>query len=62
MTRNKLALLISLVVGLVVVAGGIVYAQEAAAPMALDDQEPPTADRSFSILLGGGAQFVGSRL
>jgi serine protease Do len=54
MTRNKLALLISLVLGLAVLAGGLVYAQETAAP--LDDQEP--GDRSFSILVGGGA-FLG---
>src|SRR5882762_7674089 len=58
MTRNKLALLIILVLALAVVAGGIAYAQEAAAPRIFDDQDPPTADRSFSILVGGGA-FLG---
>jgi len=59
MTRSKLALLIALIVGVGVIAGGIVYAQESAAPMALlDDQEPATADRAFSIMLGGEA-FLG---
>ncbi len=59
MTRNKLALAIALILGVGAIAGGIVYAQESAAPMALlDDQEPATTDRSFSILLGGEA-FLG---
>ena len=58
MTRNKLALLIALILGVGVIAGGIVYAQESAAPVALDDQGPATTDRSFSILLDGGA-FLG---
>ena len=63
MTRNKLALIIALILGVGVIAGGIVYAQESTAsttPMALfaddDDQEP--ADRSFSIFLSDGA-FLG---
>lgn len=58
MTRNKLALVIALILGVGVIAGGIVYAQESAAPLALDDQEPATTDRSFSILLDGGT-FLG---
>jgi serine protease Do len=58
MTRNKLALVIALILGVGVIAGGIVYAQESAAPLALDDQGPTTTDRSFSILLDGGA-FLG---
>jgi serine protease Do len=58
MNRKKLVLLLTLVLGVAVTAGGIVYAQEAAAPLALDDQEPAAADRSFSILVGGGA-FLG---
>jgi serine protease Do len=67
MTRNKLALIIALILGAGVIAGGIVYAQESTAPtastapMALfadDDQEPATVDRSFSLLLDGGA-FLG---
>ena len=59
MTRNKLALIIALILGVGLIAGGIAYAQESTAstaPMALfadDDQEP--ADRTFSILLDGGA-------
>jgi serine protease Do len=62
MTRNKLALIIALILGVGVIAGGIAYAQESTAstaPMALfadDDQEP--ADRSFSLFLAGGA-FLG---
>jgi membrane-associated protease RseP (regulator of RpoE activity) len=61
MTRNKLALIIALILGVGVIAGGIAYAQESTAsttPMALladDDQEPATTDRSFSIFLDGGA-------
>jgi serine protease Do len=58
MTRNKLALVIALILGVGVIAGGIVYAQESAAPLALDDQGPATTDRSFSILLDGGT-FLG---
>jgi C-terminal processing protease CtpA/Prc len=64
MTRNKLALIIALILGVGVIAGGIAYAQESTAstaPMALfaDDQEP--ADRSFSIFLSDGAYLgVGS--
>ncbi len=59
MTRNKLALVIALILGAGAIAGGIVYAQESAAPLALlADQEPATTDRSFSILLGGEA-FLG---
>jgi serine protease Do len=63
MTRNKLALLLALILGVGAIAGGIVYAQESAstAPMALlsdNDQDPANSDRSFSILLGGGT-FLG---
>src|SRR5882672_3239807 len=59
MTRNKLALVLALVLGVGVIAGGIVYAQESTAPLAaLDEQEPATTDCSFSFFLGGGA-FLG---
>jgi serine protease Do len=59
MTRNKMALLMALTLGVGVIAGGIVYAQESAAPLAaLEAQEPATADRSFSFLMDGGA-FLG---
>ena len=59
MTRNKLALVLALVLGVGVIAGGIAYAQESAAPLAaLDAQEPATTDRSFSFFLDGGA-FLG---
>ncbi len=61
MTRNKLALIMALVLGVGAIAGGIVYAQEqeAAAPLAAQEaQEPATADRSFSFLMDGGA-FLG---
>jgi serine protease Do len=62
MTRNKLALILALILGVGVIAGGIAYAQEATAstpPMAYfadDDQEP--TDRSFSLFVDGGA-FLG---
>ncbi len=59
MTRNKLALVLALILGVGVIAGGISYAQESAAPLAaLDAQEPATTDRSFSFFLGDGA-FLG---
>jgi len=60
MTRNKLALLIALIVGAGVVAGGIAYAQEASTPQELfEDQEPGAAEtpRSFSLFVDGG--FLG---
>jgi serine protease Do len=41
------------------IAGGIVYAQESTAPMALlEDQEPSNPDRSFSFIVNDGA-FLG---
>jgi len=56
MTRNKLLLVLVLVIGVGTIAGGIVYAQDSTAPLAaLVTQEPSTADRSFSFLLDGGA-------
>src|SRR6266403_3973715 len=63
MTRNKLALIMAVIIGVGAIAGGIVYAQEAAAtaPLALlddNDQEPANADKTFSILLAGGT-FLG---
>src|SRR6266850_2127073 len=59
MTRNKLALVLALILGVGVIAGGIVYAQESNASLAaLDAQEPATTDRSFSFFLSGGA-FLG---
>jgi membrane-associated protease RseP (regulator of RpoE activity) len=60
MTHKKLALFIGLMLGVGVIAGGIVYAQQAAAPEALlDDQEPATLEsRAFSIMMDGGT-FLG---
>ncbi len=58
MTRNKLALVIVLILGVGVIAGGIVYAQESTAPLAVEAQEPATTDRSFSLFVDGGA-FLG---
>ena len=59
MTRHKLALILALIVGVGAIAGVVVYAQEATAPVAaLEDQEPATTDRSFSFLIDGGA-FLG---
>ena len=59
MTRNKLALVLALILGVGVIAGGIAYAQQSTAPLAaLDAQEPATTDRSFSFFLGDGA-FLG---
>src|SRR5262245_36043968 len=63
MSRKKLALIISLIVSLAAIAGGIVYAQEASRPddktvMALLDAEAEAAqdqDRQFSFFLDGGA-------
>jgi C-terminal processing protease CtpA/Prc len=55
MTRNKLVSLITLVVGIAAIAGGIVYAQEATAPLSFNDQDPPNADRTLSVMIGGGA-------
>jgi serine protease Do len=56
MTRNKMGLIMAVILGVGVIAGGIVYAQEAAAP--LEAQEPATTDKSFSFLIDGGA-FLG---
>ena len=62
MTRNKLALVIALILGVGVIAGGIAYAQESSTPLAAlldqEDQEPATTDRTFSLYFGGGA-FLG---
>ncbi len=61
MTPKKLTLIIGLMLGVGVIAGGIVYAQQAAAPEALlEAQEPatPEASRLFSIMLNGGT-FLG---
>lgn len=59
MTRNKLALILALILGVGAIAGGIVYAQESTAPLAaLAPQEPSNPDRSFSFILSGGA-FLG---
>ncbi len=62
MSRKKLALIISLIVSVMAIAGGIVYAQEAFAPdkqdlLALVEaksmQDPQ--DRQFSLFFDGGA-------
>src|SRR6266852_8103677 len=61
MTPKKLALIIGLMLGVGVIAGGIVYAQQAATPEPLlEAQEPatPEASRLFSIMLNGGT-FLG---
>jgi membrane-associated protease RseP (regulator of RpoE activity) len=59
MTRNRLALLIALIFSAGLVAGGIVYAQEALAPPALNEnQEPGAAPRAFTFFVDGGA-FLG---
>src|SRR5438552_18845232 len=61
MTPRKLALIIGLMLGVGLIAGGIVYAQQAATPEALlEAQEPSTAEatRAFSIMLDGGP-FLG---
>ena len=61
MTPKKFALIIGLTLGVGVIAGGIVYAQQAAAPeVLLEAQEPSTveAPRAFSIMLDGGT-FLG---
>ena len=58
MSRKKLTLFIGLVAALAAIAGGIVYAQEAA-PMALiDDQDPGSTARTLSFFVGDGA-FLG---
>jgi membrane-associated protease RseP (regulator of RpoE activity) len=54
MSRNKLSLILAVVLGIGAVAGGIVYAQEASMAV-LDTQDPSNNDRAFSILLDGGA-------
>jgi membrane-associated protease RseP (regulator of RpoE activity) len=64
MSRKKLILIISLIVSVAAVAGGIVYAQEAVAPQAdalqalvdaeLQEPQEPN-DRSFSLFVGSGA-------
>jgi serine protease Do len=61
MTRNKLALLLALIVAGVAIAGGIAYAQDSA-PMTLaeDDQDPGNADRTFSLFVDGGT-YLGVR-
>ena len=59
MTRNKLALVLGVILGAGMIAGGIAYAQESAAPPTLfDEQEPGAADRTFSLFVDGGA-FLG---
>src|SRR5207245_961813 len=61
MTRKKIALF-TLILGLSLIAGGIARAQQAADPQAIiAAQEPGTtqpAERSFSLLVDGGA-FLG---
>lgn len=55
MTRNKIALLIALVMTAGVIAGGIAYAQEASTPEVFDLQEPGDSDtfRAFSLFVDG---------
>lgn len=55
MTRKNLIVILALMIAAGAIAGGLVYAQESA-PMALiDDQEPGNTERSFSLLVNGGA-------
>src|SRR6266850_2524088 len=61
MTPKKLALIIGFTLGVGLIAGGIVYAQQATAPEGLlEAQQPATAETSrlFSIMLDGGT-FLG---
>jgi serine protease Do len=59
MNRNRLALLIALLIGAGAIAGGIVYAQESGSATVLnDEQDPGNVDRTFSFHIGGGA-FLG---
>jgi membrane-associated protease RseP (regulator of RpoE activity) len=59
MTRNRLALLFALIFAATIVAGGIVYAQEALAPPAVDEsQDPGAVPRTFTFFVDGGA-FLG---
>src|SRR5260370_13135717 len=61
MTPKKLALIIGLMLGVGVIASGIVYAQRAATREALleaQEPAPPEASRLFSIMLDGGT-FLG---
>ena len=59
MTRNKVALLIAVIITAAAIAGGIVYAQEASTPQAFAWQEPDTdALTSFSLFVQGGS-FLG---
>lgn len=58
MSRNKLALVIALLIGAGAIAGGIVYAQESAPMALLNEQEPGKVDRNFSFFVDGGA-FLG---
>jgi membrane-associated protease RseP (regulator of RpoE activity) len=61
MARNKVALLIALIIAVAAVAGGIVYAQESAAPQVFTYQGPDAeAFGSFDLLFQGGA-FLGIR-
>jgi serine protease Do len=61
MSRKKLALIISLIVSIGAIAGGLVYAQETSPPelntlralIDADEAQDP-ADRNFSFFLGGG--------
>lgn len=63
MSRKKLALIISLVVSIGAIAGGIVYAQDTLKPeadglralLAKIDDESQDQDRHFSFVLDGGA-------
>jgi serine protease Do len=63
MSRQKLVLIISLIVSVTAIAGAVVYAQEASAPetrslMALDAEDQMSQDpqdRHFSLFFDGGA-------
>jgi C-terminal processing protease CtpA/Prc len=58
MTRNKLALLIALIVVAGAIAGGLVYAQEASTPEVFAYQDPESDAGSFAFFFEGGA-FLG---
>jgi membrane-associated protease RseP (regulator of RpoE activity) len=61
MTRNKLALVLVLILSIGVVAAGIAYAQESTTLGALlGDQEPGATERTFSLFIDGTFLGVGT--
>ncbi len=58
MSRKNLALIIGAIAALAVIAGGIVYAQEASPMTFFEDQDPGSTARTLSLFVGDGA-FLG---